>query len=159
MKLLNLILTISLVIYIQSNCDYNEASDASECFLDSELDQDYDDSDYCCYKSGQWIPITSEKYEEIKSDNTYICNQKSLVTTCEDISPSKSSDCVFSSKEKGKICCYYEYEGKKGCSLFEDNDELEEAKKDYPSANFCFAEFNKVRYLSLIIFGLLLISN
>ena len=87
--------------------------------------------DYCCYHLGECIPLTEEQYQSKKSSYS-VCNDKNYEISCSDISPEKASDCVKSSKDEGKYCCY-EYENlfgdpTKSCDLYESDTQVKTLK-------------------------------
>lgn len=127
----------------QENCQDIFASESSECILSEEDKLSYK---YCCYVEEDYgcSPYTEENYLTDKekyesSQRTFKCNDASVKSLpevtwngCEDISPSKSSDCVMSQEDKNngyELCCYEKIDSFAVCTL--DTKESYQDELDY----------------------------
>ena len=165
-RLLSIILLVILNSFINSakNCeDISSGYGGEKCFLSSEDKSSYD---YCCYYGSpdyKCKPLTQEQYNQEKIKTPSIaCHGKDEEPGCEDIDPAKASDCVKSSKDKGKYCCYEYLEISKSasCNLYDDDTEIEVAKALWDE--FICPGYDDSKLMNIpkiLLLGLMLILN
>ena len=165
-RLLSIILLVILNSFINSakNCeDISSEYGGEKCFLSSEDKSSYD---YCCYygyTDNKCKPLTQEQYNQEKIKTPSIaCHGKNEEPGCEDIDPAKASDCVKSSKDEGKYCCYgyLEFIKSASCNLYDDETELEVAKALFDE--FICPGYDDSKFMNIpkiLLLGLMLILN
>ena len=167
-RLLSIILLVILNSFINSakNCTDISGYEREKCFLSSEDKSLYD---YCCYyeyPDYKCKPLTQEQYnqEKIKTPSI-VCHGKNEEPDCENIDPAKASDCVKSSKDEGKYCCYGYLElgtssKSASCNLYDDDTEIEVAKALWDE--FICPGYDDSKLMNIpkiLLLGLMLILN
>ena len=170
-RLLSIILLVILNSFINSakNCADISGYDSEKCFLSSEDKSSYD---YCCYygyPDNKCKPLTQEQYNQEKAKTPSIaCHGKNEEPGCKYIDPAKASDCVKSSKDEGKYCCYEYLElslagtssKSASCNLYDDDTEIEVAKALWDE--FICPGYDDSKFMNIpkiLLLGLMLILN
>ena len=166
MKLMLIIFIFSLITFIKSeqNCADISSFGPEKCILSAVDKRTYD---YCCYLDFKCVPLTQEEHEtRFPNGQSDRCHNKEYQPRCEQINPTKASDCVKSSEDKGKYCCYTNVDLGLGssdasCDIFEDDKEVETMKVLFGEDLVCpgYGNTNYTKYISIKNLILLLLLS
>ena len=126
--LFSILLLFNTIKSEEKDCRSITPTKSSDCILSSADKTKYK---YCCYDdfygAKSCTPYNQSEYkkqkelvDELDNQGQFICNRGTNVNSCENIIPTKASDCIMTKEDKDKkyeYCCYYETEDDKICTL------------------------------------------